>query len=186
MHDAGMAFALDSFDKTQRRQRIDEAGRAILRVRPVGQFHAHLHWQSAILRIHCSAQQSDCLAHQGLGSRTAAGRDNNTTAFIADGHCFPQPTGHGAQTGGGHVSRHSRMAVHARLSRRRHVRRPNQQAKIRRINRGRQNLHQHLIFARLIHSCFIKIDVQLPFRLDQSPDQKGFFGRIGHATLLFR
>jgi len=50
-----------------------------------------------------AAEHADRLAQQGLGCRRAAGRDDHAAAFIAYGHGFIDPAGHGPHELGRHI-----------------------------------------------------------------------------------
>jgi len=97
----GVTLQAHGPDHAERRQRIDEAGRAVRRGRARWQHQAILRLHRPVLGVHGAAEDGDLLAHQRLGRGRGSGGDHGAGSFVAGRHRLVQPGRHGPHAGFG-------------------------------------------------------------------------------------
>ncbi len=166
--------------KREAGQRIDEAGGTVGGVGAVGQRHYHLHRQAAIFGVHLAAKQRDGLAEQRLRFGRIPRRDDGAASFVADRECVTDTAAHRAHPGGRDIGGDDGQAVACRCARGRHVGAAEQQAKIRRVDRCGEDLHQHFVRLRHRHRTTLERYFELSFGLHERQHGEVGFRQVGH------
>ncbi len=144
-----MALQLHGLDHAQGGQRIDEAGGAVPRIGPLWQEQGVGGAHAAVLGVHLAAEDGDGAAQQGLGLRGGAGGHDLPRPLVAD-----RQGGAGAGGDGPAQGRRDGRREHGGLARSGdaglvEVRRSDQQAEVRRVDRRGAHPDQHFPVPRL-------------------------------------
>ena len=165
----GVAFATHRPDHPQGRQWVDEAGGALLRRHALREHQTVHRADGPVLGVHGAPEDGHGLAQKRLGGGRAPGRDDDTRTLVPDGKGLAYAGGHGAQGGGSDGrSQHSRGS-RPRNPRGADVGRPDQQAKVRGIDRRRLDANHHIVRTWRGDVHLLEGELQLSAVLDQRP-----------------
>jgi len=116
-----------------------------------------------------------------LRLRRRARRDDGAAAFVADCQCFTDPPAHRAHPRGRNIGGDHRQAVAGRGACGRHVGAAEQQAQVRRIDRGGKNFDQYLMRLGRWHRTPLERHLQLALGLNQGQHGQVGIRQVGHC-----
>jgi hypothetical protein len=137
VHQPDVAFRAHRLDEGERGQRIDEAGGAVAGRGPGRQRQAARDGQALVLRVHRAAETGDPPAEQCLRGCRRAGLHHEAGTLVADRQRLPDAGRHRAQCRGRYARDEHRALRRACDHRGGKVRRTDQHAQVRWIDRTR-------------------------------------------------